>query len=92
MVYLICYDISDNRRRTKVSKLLEAYGIRIQKSVFEATLTPPQFRKLQGKLQKLIDGNCDRLRFYPLSVQCRDNTIILGVQAGFAIGDGAIVL
>ncbi|MEM9543148.1 MAG: CRISPR-associated endonuclease Cas2 [Cyanobacteria bacterium P01_E01_bin.42] len=92
MIYLICYDITDNRRRTKVSKLLEAYGIRIQKSVFEATLTPPQFQTLTQKLQTTIDLNRDRLRFYPLSVRCRNQTLILGLQADFAIGDGAVIL
>lgn len=29
-LYLIIYDITDNKRRRKVSKILEKYGIRIQ--------------------------------------------------------------
>lgn len=36
---LIIYDISDNKHRLEISKLLEGYGTRIQKSAFEAWLT-----------------------------------------------------
>lgn len=31
---LVCYDISDNRLRTRFSKFLKRYGYRIQYSVF----------------------------------------------------------
>lgn len=34
---LISYDISDNKLRTKFSKFIRKYGIRIQYSVFEIT-------------------------------------------------------
>ena len=43
---LIIYDISDNKHRLKISKLLEGYGTRIQKSAFEAWLTKKHFEKL----------------------------------------------
>ncbi|EDZ93492.1 MAG: CRISPR-associated endonuclease Cas2 [Limnospira sp. PMC 1291.21] len=88
--YLICYDIVEDRRRTKVSSLLEAYGIRVQKSVFEAVLTPPQFKKLEQRLKKLINSDCDQLRFYPLLAKCRTQVIILGIQPNFAVDDAAI--
>ena len=35
MFYLICYDVVNDRRRNRVSRLLEGYGLRVQKSVFE---------------------------------------------------------
>ena len=40
---LIIYDISDNKHRLEISKLLEGYGTRIQKSAFEAWLTKKHF-------------------------------------------------
>ncbi|WP_413774873.1 CRISPR-associated endonuclease Cas2 [Corynebacterium sp. UMB2355A] len=41
MKYLVCYDISHNRRRSKVSARLQAIGERIQESVFVVhTATP----------------------------------------------------
>lgn len=32
---IVCYDISDDKVRTKFSKFLEKYGVRLQMSVFE---------------------------------------------------------
>lgn len=34
-LYLAVYDVSEDRERERVAKLLEACGVRIQKSVFE---------------------------------------------------------
>ena len=35
---LIIYDISGNKKRLQLSKLLQGYGFRIQKSAFEAVV------------------------------------------------------
>lgn len=92
MLYLICYDIVDDRRRTKVSKLLEAYGLRIQKSVFEVVLNKNQYEKLENRLIKLLDTSEDQLRFYPLSAHCRGKVKILGFQPEFAVDDKIIIV
>ncbi|NEO26788.1 MAG: CRISPR-associated endonuclease Cas2 [Kamptonema sp. SIO4C4] len=92
MVYLICYDIVEDYRRTRVARLLEAYGLRVQKSVFEAVLNPNQYQKLKGQLQGLIDGDCDQLRFYPLSDHCRAKVAILGMQPNFAVDDEVLIV
>ena len=34
LTYVIAYDISDDRRRSQVAAVLQAYGDRIQRSVF----------------------------------------------------------
>lgn len=44
-LYLIIYDITDNKRRRKVSKILEKYGIRIQFSAFECELNEQKKKK-----------------------------------------------
>ncbi len=33
--FVVCYDIADDKRRQRVSQILDAYGDRIQGSVFE---------------------------------------------------------
>ena len=38
MLYLITYDIADDRRREDVATLLSGYGPRVQLSVFECEL------------------------------------------------------
>lgn len=79
MLYLICYDISDDRRRTKVANLLLAYGWRVQRSVFEADLSDRQRQILERKALKAIDPRQDQLRLYPLSKPNRANVRILGI-------------
>lgn len=65
--YIIAYDITCDRRRKKVSDLLEGYGKRVQYSVFECVLTAAQFYELKKRLKKRIKPEEDNLRFYPLS-------------------------
>jgi len=36
---LVTYDIENDRRRTKIHKVLEGYGISVQYSVFECFLS-----------------------------------------------------
>ncbi|MGY2838709.1 CRISPR-associated endonuclease Cas2 [Thermostichus sp. MS-CIW-41] len=45
-LYVITYDIPDNKRRKKVSDLLEGYGRRVQYSVFECRLEQHQYQDL----------------------------------------------
>lgn len=61
---LIIYDISDNKNRAKMVKLLERYGIRVQRSAFEAKLRKRPYQKLRKKAQYYIDEETDSLRFY----------------------------
>lgn len=63
---IICYDISDNRRRRRVAYILEEYASRVQFSVFESRLTDARLRKLMKKLNAVIQGD-DSLRVYSIS-------------------------
>lgn len=52
---LIAYDISSNRCRQKVAKILENYGIRVNKSVFMCTIkTESQLNALLHSFQPII--------------------------------------
>lgn len=46
MFCLIIYDIRSNKRRLKLSKLLEGYGMRVQKSCFEVDLSRNDYQSL----------------------------------------------
>lgn len=67
MFWIICYDITDDKRRRKVVKVMESYGIRAQYSVFECDITDRQQMTLQGQLDKIIEPEEDDVRFYPLN-------------------------
>ena len=47
MKYLITYDIENNKRRKKVSDELEAYGYRVNFSVFECELNKTKMNILK---------------------------------------------
>jgi CRISPR-associated protein Cas2 len=60
---VVSYDISDNRRRTKMMKALEGFGTHVQFSVFECRLRPNEISEMRGKLKKLT-GRQDSVRLY----------------------------
>jgi CRISPR-associated protein Cas2 len=69
MFILISYDIPDNKRRTKIAKILEDYGERVQYSVFECRLSAQHLKKLSRELNDVMDEAEDSIRLYRL---CRD--------------------
>lgn len=73
--YLICYDISDEKRLATLSKFLEKEAYRIQKSIF-LLLTPTQeeLNSLTEKIQTIIDITVDDVRLYTI----KKNGYVLG--------------
>ena len=59
-MYIIFYDISDPVRLKRVAKLLQRYGRRIQKSVFECDITEYRYHELLAKLNR-IRAETDRI-------------------------------
>ena len=43
---MVIYDIASNKRRLKLSKLLEGYGTRVQRSCFEVDIEKLNFELL----------------------------------------------
>jgi len=64
---LVIYDISDSRRRNKLSGLLESYGVRVQKSAFECFLAKSEINDLLKSAARIIDIEQDSLRLYRLN-------------------------
>ena len=51
--YLVCYDVTEDRERNHVAKVVEAYGLRIQFSVFECRLSRTALARLCRDLEDL---------------------------------------
>ncbi len=66
-LYVVAYDIPCDKRRKKVSDLLEGYGKRVQYSVFECLLSQDKYKELCKRLNKRVKLAEDSVRFYPLS-------------------------
>ncbi len=70
MKYLITYDIENDKRRKKISDELEAFGYRVNYSVFECELNQTKLRKLKEKIEELVDIKYDSVRFYHICENC----------------------
>lgn len=51
--YIVVYDLTQDRERDRVAKVLEGYGFRVQKSVFEVRLSRGQREQLLRALTGL---------------------------------------
>lgn len=77
--YVLAYDITDNRRRAKVVKLLESLGFRVQGSVFEGYINAQEIERLVRRLSMVIDRDSDSMRIYPLCESCRAKVTLIGI-------------
>ncbi len=76
--YIIAYDIPDDRRRTKVHKILSGFGAWTQYSLFECFLSKKELVLLRSKLAKYLVATQDSVRFYPLCGSCLDKVETVG--------------
>ena len=79
-LYVIAYDISSDRRRTKVHKTLCGFGEWTQYSLFECHLTDKELVALRGKLDKLLEPEEDSVRFYHVCAACVAKADTVGAE------------
>ncbi|MBF0427755.1 MAG: CRISPR-associated endonuclease Cas2 [Magnetococcales bacterium] len=77
--YVICYDVSDNKRRRHLAVCLDQYGERIQESVFEAVLERPLLKQMIEDVGKQINDKADAVRIYTLCATCAGKVERLGI-------------
>ena len=75
---IIIYDIVSNKRRLKLAKLLEGFGIRVQRSCFEVDLEKSNYRSLLSELQAFYDA--DQLDNIIVYVGNREETLRLNTD------------
>jgi len=69
-LWMVAYDVSDNRRRLRLDRELQAFGERVQYSVFECHFTLAEARLHLERLAAELDPLTDSLRGYPLCAWC----------------------
>lgn len=62
---LVIYDITDNKRRKKLSDYLQGFGFRVQKSAFEALIRENIYNKMMSGIGKFV-GDEDSVRVYKI--------------------------
>ena len=68
--YIVAYDVSNDRRRTKIHKTLSGFGQWTQFSLFECFLTDKQYLLLRQRLDRHLKPDEDSVRFYSLCAGC----------------------
>src|SRR6266571_5495781 len=76
--YVIAYDIPDDRRRTKIHKVLMGFCKWTQYSLFECFLSRKQLVLLRSKLAEYLIEKQDSVRFYPLCANCVERVETVG--------------
>ncbi len=87
---VVAYDIPDDRRRNRLSKILEGYGERLQYSLFECRITKVQYLKMKERIRKAIRPDEDAVSFYFLCEKDVGKIERLGGRR--PLPDGAIVV
>ena len=69
--YLVSYDVSDDKRRTRLFKMLEAEGDHAQYSVFFCDLTPAELASLRAQMCDIIHDREDQVLILDLGAADR---------------------
>ena len=76
--YVVVYDISNDKRRTKLHNALRNFGSPVQYSVFECILEKTEYNQLKQSVRKIIRPRLDHIRYYTICGACRDKIEIIG--------------
>jgi CRISPR-associated protein Cas2 len=76
--YLVSYDIPDDRRRTRLAKIIKDFGDRVQYSVFECNLDGNLLDAMIARIEKTIDQKEDSVRIYTICSSCERVIRIIG--------------
>jgi CRISPR-associated protein Cas2 len=92
--YLVAYDISDDRRRNAVFKLMHGYGDRLQYSVFRCDLSEANKVRMQTGLAEVVDHRNDQVLIFnlgPVDGLRADSVEYIGVVCKPADHDAMVV-
>lgn len=75
--YIVSFDVTCDKRRRKLVKVLEEYGCRIQYSVFECYIRAGQYNTIKKRIDNIIKDN-DRVHYHYLCSKDRKKVKYLG--------------
>jgi CRISPR-associated protein Cas2 len=78
LTHVIAYDISDDRRRARVAAVLQAYGDRVQRSVFVVTVGEDMLREARDRISQIINPQTDSVYIFRQCAACWETVGIYG--------------
>jgi CRISPR-associated protein Cas2 len=96
MDVLITYDVATatvegQRRLARVAKVCEAFGVRVQYSVFECRLSGAGLERLRAAIAAEIDPGQDSIRIYRFPGSLIDSVETIGNERQWQAGASWIV-
>ncbi len=64
--YIVTYDVSQDKLRNKVEKIIKEYGVRVQYSCFYCPIEKRILLQILMRLEKIIDKKTDSVIAVPL--------------------------
>ena len=64
--YLVCYDVSEDKRRDQIFRVCKNYGTRLQFSVFECDLNGMELAGMKRELLDIVAAKEDQVLFVSL--------------------------
>ncbi|HEY0757839.1 MAG TPA: CRISPR-associated endonuclease Cas2 [Acidisarcina sp.] len=91
--YLVCYDISDDKRLRKVFKTMRGFGDHLQFSVFECQLTASDLVRCREALRAIIHHDEDQVLFVNLGPsEGRGDRVITALGKPYISLDGPCIV
>ncbi len=91
--YLVCYDISDDKRLRKVFKLMRGFGDHLQFSVFECQLTASDLVRCREALRSVINHAEDQVLFVNLGpAEGRGDRVITALGKPYSAVDAPCIV
>jgi len=79
-LYLIAYDITNDKRLNSVRFFLKGYSTGGQKSVYECFLTEGELTVVTRILKKIINEKEDRIHIFTMDGRSRTHTLGIAVE------------
>jgi CRISPR-associated protein Cas2 len=94
LLYIVTYDVCDDRRLRKVFGIMKGYGDHLQYSVFRCALSDRECIELLEKLTKVIKHDADQVLMFPLGpVGGQDETRVRALGLPYLpIRQGAVIV
>jgi CRISPR-associated protein Cas2 len=78
LTYVIAYDISEDRCRARVAATLQAYGDRIQRSVFVVAVEETVLKEIIARVEQIIDPGSDSVYVFRQCSVCWEGVGVHG--------------
>jgi CRISPR-associated protein Cas2 len=80
MFYVVAYDITDNKRRNKLSRYLKGFCFRNQFSLFECHLDQKRYNLMEQIIESTINKKEDNIKIYYLCKDCFKKIKTFGIS------------